>query len=125
MSMTTLSMTTISTLSMTTLSPIYIPSFNPENGKYEDTCPIPPRSRIEHRCMCNHKGTLFYTPTQFKSHIKLKKHIYYVEHYIENIKELDQSLEQNKKLQTDYELMYRRLTNEIKFLKNRVSELEK
>jgi len=111
-------------MSITTLAPIYIPSFNPETAKYEDICPIPPRSRIEHRCMCNHKGTLFYTCTEFKRHSKLKKHMYYVEHYIENIRELDESLAQNKKLQSDYELMFRRLTNEIKFLKQTIRDFQ-
>ena len=109
-------------LTLTTLtSNLYLPSFNPETGIYEDICPIPPRQRIEYRCMCNHKGTFIYTPTEFKGHIKLKKHKHYVKHYIENIKELDDSLAQNKKLQADYELMFRRLTNEIKCLKQKMN----
>jgi len=109
-------------LELKTLAPVYIPSYNPESGNYEDICPIPTRQRIEYRCMCNHKGTLFYTCSEFKKHSKLKKHIHYVEHYMEHIKELDECLAQNKKLQTDYELMYRRLTNEIKYLKSIISK---
>ena len=100
-----------------TQPPIYLPTFDPETGKYIDECPIPPRQRRQYRCMCNHKGSLICTPSEFKIHIKLKKHIQYIQHYLDNIKEMDDLIQTNKKLQADYELMFRRLTNEIKQLK--------
>lgn len=113
------------TLDLVTAPPIYIPSFNPETGLYVDICPIPARQRLSYSCMCNHTGTIFNIPSEFKLHIKLKKHIQFVEHYVENIKVLDNAIQHNKKLQADYELMYRKMTHEIKHLKLRVSELEK
>jgi hypothetical protein len=115
-----MAITTITTI--TVIPPIYMPSFNPHTGKYVDVCPIPSRQRAVYRCKCNHKDTLFNTPSEFKTHIKLKKHIYYVEHYLENIKELDDCIQQNKKLQTEYELMYRKLNREINILKNKIVE---
>ncbi len=112
-------------LDLVTTPPIYIPSFNPETGLYVDVCPIPPRQRLSYCCMCNHTGTIFNIPSEFKLHIKLKKHIQFVEHYVENIKVLDNAIQHNKKLQADYELMYRKMTHEIKHLKLRISDLEK
>jgi hypothetical protein len=53
-----------------TAPPIYIPTFNPDNGTYIDECPILPRQRSQIRCMCNHKGTLICTASEFKAHIK-------------------------------------------------------
>jgi hypothetical protein len=108
---------------ITVIPPIYMPSFNPDTGKYIDVCPIPSRQRAVYRCKCNHKDTLFNTPSEFKNHIKLKKHICYIEHYLENIKELDDCIQQNKKLQADYELTYRRLNREIIILKQKIYSL--
>ena len=110
-------------LSLVTI-PIYMPTFNPENGIYMDECPILPRQRNQYRCMCNHKGTLICTASEFKAHIKIKKHKDYIAHYLENIKEMDNAIAQNKKLQSDYELMYRKLTNENNILKKKVISLE-
>lgn len=104
--------------------PMYIPTFNPDNGKYVDECPILPRQRYQIRCMCNHKGHLICTVTEFKAHIKTKKHKDYLLHYLENIKEMDNAIAQNKKLQSDYELMYRKLTHENNILKQKIIELE-
>ena len=104
--------------------PIYIPTFNPDNGKYIDECPILPRQRYQIRCMCNHKGHLISTVTEFKAHIKTKKHKDYLLHYLENIKEMDNAIAQNKKLQGDYALMYRKLTHENNILKQKIIELE-
>ena len=110
--------------SLITIPPLYIPTFNPDNGKYIDECPILPRQRNSFRCMCNHKGTLICTPSEFKVHIKTKKHKDYIMHYLENIKEMDNAIAQNKKLQCDYELMYRKLINENNILKQKIVELE-
>lgn len=104
--------------------PIYIPTFNPDNGTYIDECPILPRQRSQLRCMCNHKGTLICTASEFKSHIKTKKHRDYIANYLDNIKEMDNAIAQNKKLQSDYELMYRKLTNENNILKKKIVEME-
>ena len=110
-------MTEVQVVSLVTQPPIYLPTFNPETGKYIDECPIPSRQRRQYRCMCNHKGTLICTPSEFKTHIKLKKHIQYIENYLDNIKEIEDLINNNKKIQADYELMFRRLTNEINHLK--------
>jgi hypothetical protein len=117
--------TTILNLSIVTEPPIYIPTFNPDNGIYIDECPILPRQRSQLKCMCNHKGTLICTASEFKAHIKIKKHKDYITNYLENIKEIDNAIAQNKKLQSDYELMYRKLTNENTILKKKIVDLEK
>ena len=105
-------------------TPIYIPTFNPDNGTYIDECPILPRQRSQIRCLCNHKGTLICTASEFKAHIKIKKHRDYITNYLDNIKEMDNAIAQNKKLQGDYELMYRKLTNENNILKKKIVEME-
>ena len=70
--------------------------------------------------MCNHKGTLICTASEFKVHIKNKKHRDYIINYLDNIKEIDNAIAQNKKLQSNYELMYRKLINENNILKQKI-----
>lgn len=87
---------------------VYQPVFDPTTSKYVDSSPFECHSRnnVVYTCLCNHKT--FNTLTTFKSHIKLKSHIRFLENYVLHIEEsVDAKLNCND-YQTKYELLERK-----------------
>jgi hypothetical protein len=97
----------------------YTPVFNQENGKYEDRCPIPPRERITHSCLCGAKP--FSTPTEFKSHITRKSHERFVANYVEYIRDTEDLKKHVTHLQAHFELSVRKYQQEIRQLKDELA----
>lgn len=98
-------------MSLTTTN-VYTPMFDLITGKYKDECPIPPYKNIEYHCLCNNKK--FYTPSTFKTHIKLKSHERFLQNYINYINDINQVKEQAIQYQKLYELNIRKLNQSEK-----------
>ena len=93
----------------------YTPRFNPETGKYEDRCPIEPRERLTHTCLCGSKP--FSTPSEFKAHIARKAHQIFVLNYIEYIRDTEDLKRHVLHLQAHFELSLRKYQQENHYLK--------
>jgi len=67
----------------------YEPSFNTENGKYEDTSPFIKGTRggQDYICACRHSNKSFHSYTGWKTHVKNDFHEEYIKKYVKIVEE--------------------------------------
>lgn len=87
---------------------IYHPVYDITTGKYIDQSPFECHSRnnISYTCLCNHKE--FNTLTSYKSHIKNKCHLRFIENYYLHIEETNDAKSNSNNYQAKYELSCRK-----------------
>jgi hypothetical protein len=100
---------------------IYKPVFDPDTGRYTDESPFKLHSRnnMMYTCLCNHSQ--FNTLTSFKSHIKSKSHLKFIDNYELYVEDTNDAQTSSNDYQTKYELAERR----CKHLNESISELER
>jgi len=88
---------------------IYKPAFDENTDEYIDKSPYKPYERncIRFECRCK-AGTYFIGYSQFKQHIKSKTHKDFIVNYKKYFKELDDKIEENKKLLSENQLLERK-----------------
>lgn len=108
---------------------IYKPAFDENTDEYIDKSPYKPYERncIRFECRCK-AGAYFIGYSQFNQHIKSKTHKDFIVNYKKYFKELDDKIEENKKLLSDNQLLERKnnLQNDkIEDLLNKNEKLHK
>ena len=108
---------------------IYKPAFDENRDEYIDKSPYRPYERncIRFECRCK-AGTYFIGYSQFKQHIKSKTHKDFIVNYKKYFKELDDKIEENKKLLSENQLLERKnnLQNDkIEDLLTKIEKLQK
>lgn len=108
---------------------IYKPAFDENKDEYIDKSPYRPYERncIRFECRCK-AGTYFIGYSQFKQHIKSKTHKDFIVNYKKYFKELDDKIEENKKLLSENQLLERKnnLQNDkIEDLLTKIEKLQK
>lgn len=106
-----------------TTKTVYQPVYDPLTDKYTDLSPFECHSRnnIVYTCLCNHKD--FNTLTTFKTHIKTKSHLRYIENYKLHIEESADAKANSNDYQCKFELSERKLNILSKQYKEIQSEL--
>ena len=108
---------------------IYKPAFDENTDEYIDKSPYKPYERncIRFECRCK-AGTYFIGYSQFKQHIKSKTHKDFIVNYKKYFKELDDKIEENKKLLSENQLLERKnnlQSDKIEDLLNKNEKLHK
>ena len=113
---------------LTTAPTIYKPTYNPDTNTFYDDCPFLPNSRNNpwYKCSCN--GYEFNKRINFNSHIKSACHKNYIEHYSDNIKEVEDLKTANNVLLADNEIMKRKnelMKKKMELMEEKMKRCEK
>lgn len=103
---------------------MYTPEWR-ENA-YVDVCPFERGQRREtpYFCKCRHKTDLFYTYSEFQTHVKHKYHVTWLQHYESTIRD-DVTLlnKENKELKRENAILYAKLEKAEARIKKMDSEV--
>ena len=105
---------------------IYKPAFDENTDEYIDKSPYRPYERncIRFECRCK-AGAYFIGYSQFKQHIKSKTHKDFIVNYKKYFKELDDKIEENKKLLSENQLLERKNNLHSDKIEDLLSKIEK